>query len=103
MTVSHQRDRILSILCDVLEQDGADHLGQWFNHVGFDPAAMRDNSDLIPAWLGHYRNGRSYDVDRALNDFLSWPPIADRVAVLSLERKSKAERSSSKRMPKTSK
>ena len=35
--VRHQSDLILSILCDILEQDGADHLGKWFDHVGFDP------------------------------------------------------------------
>lgn len=96
MTVRHQSDLILSILCDILEQDGADHLGKWFDHVGFDPTSLRHNSDLMPAWLGHYRSGRRYDVDRALNDLLSWPPIADLIATLSKEKANQTGRTSKK-------
>jgi hypothetical protein len=94
--VRHQRDLILSILCDVLEQDGAIQLGKWFDHVGFDATALRHNSDLMQAWLGHYRRGRRYDVDRALNDLLSWPPIADRIATLSKEKTNHTCRASKK-------
>jgi hypothetical protein len=96
MTVRHQCDLILSILCDVLEKDDAIHLGKWFDHVGFDPTALRHNSDLMQAWLGHYRSGRRYDVDRALNDLISWPPIADRIATLSKEKTNQTGRTSKK-------
>lgn len=71
---------IWSILCDIIEVDGIDELGNWIDHVGFDLTALRDPSDLMAAWLGHYRRGRRYDVDRALNDLLTWPPTANRLA-----------------------
>ena len=81
--VRRQRALILSILCDFFEEDTVDQLAEWCRHVGFDLSALSDNPDLVPAWLGHYRCRRGYDVERALSDLVAWPPIADRIAKLS--------------------
>ncbi|WP_156215180.1 hypothetical protein [Pseudorhodobacter antarcticus] len=81
--VCDQRSMILSILCDFLEEDRIADLGDWLDHAGFDLTAIRYPADLPAAWVAHYRNGRSYDVDRALNDLLAWPPIAAEIAFLS--------------------
>ena len=81
--VFDQRRIILSILCDFLEEDRIADLGDWLDHVGFDLTALRYPADLSAAWAAHYRLGRGYDVDRALNDHLTWPPIAARIALLS--------------------
>lgn len=81
--VCEQRGMILSILCDFLEEDRIEDFSDWIDHVGFDLTALRYPADLPAAWLGHYRQGRNYDLDRALNDLLAWPPIAAEIAVLS--------------------
>lgn len=81
--VTEQRGLILSILCDFLEDDRIADFSDWIDHVGFDLTALRYPSDLAAAWLAHYRRGRGYDVDRALNDLLTWPPIAAHIAHLS--------------------
>jgi len=84
LTKEHdQRGIILSILFEFLEDDNIGDLDDWIDHVGFDLTAIRDPADLPAAWLGHYHRGRGYDVDRALNDLLTWPPIAARIAFLS--------------------
>ncbi len=42
---------------------------------------------INPAWVGHYRIGQgSYDTDRALLDFMTWPPIARRIFELQQEK-----------------
>ena len=81
--VCEQRSMILSILCDFLEEDRIADLGDWVDHVGFDLTALRYPADLPAAWVAHYRLGRGYDVDRALNDLLTWPPIAAEITLLS--------------------
>lgn len=81
--VCDQRSMILSILCDFLEDDRIADFGDWLDHVGFDLTAIRYPADLPAAWVAHYRRGRVYDVDGALNDLLTWPPIAARIAFLS--------------------
>ena len=85
--VCDQRSMILSILCDFLEDDRIADLGDWLDHVGFDLTAIRYPADLPAAWVAHYRRGRVYDADRALNDLLTWPPIAARIAFLSKQPK----------------
>lgn len=70
--VRQQREILLAILCDFLTDDNVNELGRWCAHVGFDLGALSDPSDLCPAWLGHYRRGRLYDVDQAVSDYLSW-------------------------------
>jgi hypothetical protein len=79
--VRNQRNLILSILYDFLEEDSIGQLGCWVAHVGFDLNAIRYPADLPAAWLAHYRHGRGYDVERALNDLVTWPPIAEQIAL----------------------
>jgi len=81
--IRNQRDLILSILCDFLEDDRIADLGDWLDHAGFDLTALWYPADLPAAWVAHYRRGRVYDVDRALNDLLTWPPIAAHIDFLS--------------------
>ena len=82
-----QRSMILSILCDFLEEDKLADLGDWLDHAGFDLTALRYPADLPAAWVAHYRRGRGYDVERALNHLLTWPPIAAHIAFLSKQPK----------------
>lgn len=91
--VNDQRGMILSILCDFLEDDRIADFSDWIDHVGFDLTALRYPSDLAAAWLAHYRRGRGYDVDRALNDLLTWPPIAAHIAHWSEQPKRKVSAS----------
>ena len=79
---------LLNIFVDFAEND-TDQLFKYFDHVGFDILAL-DNSKQIPAaWLGHYRIGQgTYDTDRALMDFLTWPPMSRRIFELQQEKQS---------------
>ncbi len=79
--VREQRGVILSILIDFLEPESIGQLGSWIAHVGFDLKAIRYPADLPAAWLAHYRQGRGYNVERALNDLVTWPPIARQIAL----------------------
>lgn len=81
--VCEQRGMILSILCNFLEEDRLADLGDWLDHARFDLTALRYPADLPAAWVAHYRLGRGYDVDRALKDLLTWPPIAAEITFLS--------------------
>lgn len=95
-TVHEQRGIILSILEDFLDEDALDRMFQWFDHVGFDIVALRDPHDLGPAWLGHYRRGRGYDMDRVFHDYLTWPPIAQRIAFLTKQKEEETARAAKK-------
>ena len=73
------RGILVSLICNFLEDD-LDNLGDYLKHCDFDILALGEPADLLPAWLGHYRIGQgTYDTDRALLDFMSWPPIARRI------------------------
>lgn len=88
LTPQEQTALILDILCEFAEH-GADDLFQYFDHVGFDPRVIKGPSELPSAWLGHYRvRCGEYDVDRACNDFATWPPIASRIFELMREARS---------------
>lgn len=77
---------LIGILIDFAEDD-AENLGPYLEHVGFDIAAIQASKELLPAWLGHYRIGQgTYDTDRALLDFTTWPPIARRIFELQAEK-----------------
>lgn len=79
-------DLVSGILIDLLDHGDVDELFDYLKHVGFDLASIRKPSDLPAAWLGHYRNRvGTYDVDRALTNLVTWPPIADRIAELKAE------------------
>jgi len=74
-TLQEQKDIIISILVNFAVE--GDNLLAYLDHIGFDLGALTSSRDLGDAVLGHYRIKASrYDVDRACNDFASWPPIA---------------------------
>lgn len=67
---------LAGILLDFAES-GADGIGGYLQHIGFDLTAISSTDELLPAFLGHYRIGQgTYDTDRAARDLLTWPPIA---------------------------
>jgi hypothetical protein len=77
---------LVGIIADFAEND-TDNLFTYLKHVGFDIAAIQDTKELLPAWLGHYRIGQgTYDTDKALMDFMTWPPIARRIFELQAEK-----------------
>ncbi len=68
------KNLLAGILMDFVE---GDNLGDYLKHCGFDVGAIGTPANLLPAWVGHYRIGQgTYDTDRALLDFTTWPPIA---------------------------
>lgn len=75
-TTEDQKSMIMGILFDKAESD-VEGMFDYLDHVGFDLDALTDAKDLPAAWLAHYWIGRGcYDVDAALLDLLTWPPIA---------------------------
>ena len=77
---------LASMLADFAEND-LGNLGPYLEHCGFDAGALGKPGDLLPAWLGHYRIGQgTYDTERALLDFMTWPPIARRILELQQEK-----------------
>ena len=89
MTILHSNEAknlISGILLD-FAQDDLENLIPYLEHVGFDIAAIQTGKELLPAWLGHYRIGQgTYDIDRALLDFTTWPPIAREIFRLLAEK-----------------
>ncbi len=70
---------IVSFLVNFAKDD-PDNLGDYLKHCGFDIGAIENLGDLPYAWVAHYRIGQgTYDSDRALLDFTTWPPIARRI------------------------
>ena len=73
------RNLLVGLLVDILEND-LENLGTYLEYVGFDASALGKPSDLLPAWLGHYRIGQgTYDAGRAAIDLATWPPVARRI------------------------
>lgn len=84
MTTAEQRDLILNILVDFLPDD----IAEYIRHVGFDIQGLGDPKNFVDAWLGHYRLGQgTYDLDRALMDLCTWPPISRRIFELQQEQR----------------
>ncbi len=84
MTTEDQREMILNILVDMMP----DQVVPYLDHVGFDIAGLNDANQLPAAWLGHYRLGQgTCDVDRALMDLATWPPISRRIFELQAEQR----------------
>lgn len=82
---------LLSILLNFAE-GSTGRLFEYFAHVGFDVPALDNSTQISAAWLGHYRIGQgTYDTDRALLDFTTWPPIARRIFELLQEKQSLAK------------
>jgi len=84
MTTEDQREMILDILTDMIPDD----LAGYIRHVSFDIQGIGDPKNFIDAWLGHYRLGQgTYDVERALMDLTTWPPISRRIFELQAEKR----------------
>lgn len=88
MTFDEQKDLILSILVSYFLEDGLDNLGSYLLHVRFDISAIRKPLDLRDAWVAHYRiKPGLYDTERAIEDLITWPPIAAYIAELEADKK----------------
>ena len=85
--MNEQKAIILGIIASFFEQDDNTVILEFVGHVGFDLRAVNDTACFADAWLGHYRVRQGqYDVNRAINDLATWPPIAARIAELRAER-----------------
>ena len=70
---------LVSMLADFAEND-LDNLVPYLKHIGFDISVLSDPKELPEAWVAHYRVAQgTYDADRALIDFQTWPPMARRI------------------------
>lgn len=78
LTAEEQKELILNIFADFTEKP--DELLDFIEHTGMSLRALRDPTDLPELIAGHYRCKKgNYDVDRAANDLLTWPPVASAV------------------------
>ena len=81
------KNLLAGLLAEFFEDDTNTAL-EYLEHCKFDLAALEVSKDILPAWLGHYRIGQgTYDTDRALKDFQTWPPIAGRIFELMEEKR----------------
>jgi hypothetical protein len=96
-TAAEARNIVMSILADFWEDatddEGVDRLFDYWQHVGFEVTDLP--SDPAPelicaAFVDHYTNGDGINVNRALGDLSSWPPIVARIAEISLEKLAEA-------------
>lgn len=85
MTSNEQRDFILNIFADFADEP--ETLIDFVEHAGMDLHALPSAADLPAMIAGHYRIKKGeYDVDRAANDLLTWPPVASAVFYRLAER-----------------
>jgi len=92
-TAAQQRAMILAMFFDDGDDNGEGFLAL-IDHCGIDLAACNGDVKQIPNVIaGHYRlaHGR-YDIDRAANDLLTFPPVAARIAELDAQKAKDAER-----------
>jgi hypothetical protein len=85
LTAAEQKDLILSYFFD---GDDGDHFLALCDHAKIDLGACNGDAKQIPNIIAaHYRiaQGR-YDLDRAANDLLTFPPIAARIAELKAKK-----------------
>jgi hypothetical protein len=69
------RGIILGIYAEFAQRP--EELFDYFEHAGFDASVILFARDLPAAWLGFYRvKPGVYDLDAALDDLHTWPPIA---------------------------
>jgi hypothetical protein len=75
LSIEEQENSILAVYADMIENDDFDGMFDLMRHAGI---ALRP--DPTTAILRHYWLGmdRGYDVNRAIEDFASWPPIVAR-------------------------
>ena len=81
LTAAEQRNMILSMFFD--GQDAEDFVAL-VTHCRIDLAACNgDAKQLTNVIAAHYRIARGhYDIDRAANDLVTFPPVAERIAKL---------------------
>jgi hypothetical protein len=93
LTPKEQRDMILATFFSGGDDDGKGFLAL-VDHCGIDFAACNGDVMQIPnVILGHYRIKQGcYDIDRAANDLLTFPPVAARIAELQAEKAEDAKR-----------
>ncbi|MEH6740020.1 MAG: hypothetical protein V7695_15970 [Sulfitobacter sp.] len=79
-----QKGIILSIFADFAESDDDGDLLSYLDHIGFDLRAISHVKELPAAFVAKYRlKSGKYDLDRAANDLVTWPPIAARIEELT--------------------
>jgi hypothetical protein len=98
-TAAEARNIVLSILADFWEDgtddEGVDRLFDYWQHVGFEVADLPQNPapELIcEAFVVHYTDGVGINVNRAIGDLSSWPPIVARIAEIGLEKLAEARK-----------
>lgn len=84
-TIKLQQGQILACFSDMAEQS-TDALAEYLLHVGIENVG----EDLPSSILEHYRAGDAYDVERAAQDLLTWPPVALRIRELQQQRAEEA-------------
>jgi hypothetical protein len=85
LTAAQQKDLILSYFFD---GDDGDHFLAHCDHARIDLGACNGDVKLISNIIAaHYRTAKGrYDLDRAANDLLTFPPIAARIAELKAKK-----------------
>lgn len=84
LTPKEQKGLIESIFSDFCDADDDSDLLSFIDHIGFDLRVISNARELYPAFVAYYRLKTGvYDVDRATNDLVTWPPIAARIAELA--------------------
>ena len=91
LTVAKQRKLILDVFFD---SDDPETFLALVDHAGIDLAAAAGDVKQIPdVILGHYRIKKGcYDIDRATNDLLTFPPVAAHIAGLEAQKAKDAKR-----------
>lgn len=84
LTSREQKNIIMGYLADFAESDDDGELLSFLDHVGFDLRVIRDVRELPAAFVAFYRlKTGKYDLDRAADDLVTWPPIAAHIAELT--------------------
>jgi hypothetical protein len=84
LSPKEQKNIILGIFADFAESDDAGDLLSYLDHVGFDLRVISHVKELPAAFVAKYRlKTGKYDLDRAANDLVTWPPIAARIEELT--------------------
>jgi hypothetical protein len=84
LSPKEQKNIILGIFADFAESDDDGDLLSYLDHIGFDLRVIRHVKELPAAFVANYRlKTGKYDLDRAANHLVTWPPIAARIAELT--------------------
>jgi hypothetical protein len=84
LSIGEQENLILAVYADMIENDDL------MRHAGIAPRPDPTTAILRHYWLGF---DRGYDVSRAIEDFVSWPPIFARCDELRSRRSNRTVRS----------